>query len=308
MPDAIDHDRLFKELLTAFFAEFVALFLPDVAAYLDQESITFLDKEVFSDVTSGEKHEADIVVRARFQNEDAFFLVHIENQAKAQAEFGRRMFRYFARLHEKHALSVYPVVLFSFDQPRRQEPSRYTVTFPGFTPLRFAYRTIQLNRLHWRDFLRIQNPVAAALMAKMDIAPRDRPRVKLECLRLLATLKLDPARTKLIGGFIDTYLRLSAAEMRRYEQAFETLAEQERRELMVIETDWHRKGRVEGRQEEASTILLRLLRRRFQEVPSAVEETVLNLPTETLEEMADALFDFTDIDAAEAWLKRHATA
>jgi len=30
-------------------------------------------------------------------------------------------------------------------------------------------------------------------MAKMNIAPKDRPRVKSECLRLLATLQLDPA-------------------------------------------------------------------------------------------------------------------
>jgi hypothetical protein len=36
--------------------------------------------------------------------------------------------------------------------------------------------------------------------------------VKFECLRLLATLRLDPGRMKLISGFIDTYLRLSAEE------------------------------------------------------------------------------------------------
>src|SRR5207244_3820635 len=46
----------------------------------------------------------------------------------------------------------------------------------------------------------------SALMAKMRIAPEDRPYVKLQCLRLLATCKLDPARMRLISGFIDTYL------------------------------------------------------------------------------------------------------
>ena len=47
-------------------------------------------------------------------------------------------------------------------------------------------------------------------MAKMKIAPKDRPKVRLECLRLLATLKLDPARSQLIGGFIAAYLKLNA--------------------------------------------------------------------------------------------------
>ncbi|WP_338023014.1 hypothetical protein [Argonema galeatum] len=46
----------------------------------------------------------------------------------------------------------------------------------------------------------------------MKIAPSDRPRVKLECLRLMATLKLDRARMRLISGFVDTYLRLNAEE------------------------------------------------------------------------------------------------
>ena len=48
-----EHDQLFKELLTTFFVEFVELFLPEVHAFLDPGSITFLDKEVFTDLTSG---------------------------------------------------------------------------------------------------------------------------------------------------------------------------------------------------------------------------------------------------------------
>ncbi|MDB9313676.1 hypothetical protein PN462_11245 [Spirulina sp. CS-785/01] len=50
----IDHDRLFKELLSTFFIEFLELFFPAVLDYLDPDSIKFLDKEIFTDVTSGE--------------------------------------------------------------------------------------------------------------------------------------------------------------------------------------------------------------------------------------------------------------
>ncbi len=55
----IDHDRLFKELLSTFFPEFVDLFLPDVRAYLKRDSLGFLNPEIFTDVTSGERYEAD---------------------------------------------------------------------------------------------------------------------------------------------------------------------------------------------------------------------------------------------------------
>ncbi len=193
----IDHDRLFKELITTFFGEFVDLFLPDVAAYLERDSLVFLDKEIFTDVMSREKHEADIIVQARFKGEEAFFLIHVENQSSPQADFGRRMLRYWARLYEKHGIPVYPVVIFSHQTPRTRQADNFSVEFPGFKPLRFQYRVIQLNRLRWRRFVDQPNPVASALMAKMNIAERDRPRVKFECLRLMTTLKLDPARMQL---------------------------------------------------------------------------------------------------------------
>jgi len=144
----IDHDRLFKELLTTFFAEFIELFLPAVAEYFDRERFEFLDKEVFTDVTAGDRHEADLVVKARFRGRETCFLVHLENQATAEAEFGKRMFRYFARLHERYDLPVYPIALLTFDAPRRPEPDRYTVEFPDRTVRGNSIKPDELAGLH----------------------------------------------------------------------------------------------------------------------------------------------------------------
>jgi len=98
---AMDHDRLFKELLSTFFVEFVELFFPEMATYLDARSVTFPDKELFTDVTSGTSREADSVARAEFAGKRpaAFFLVHVEAQARDEADFPARMCRYFFRLH-----------------------------------------------------------------------------------------------------------------------------------------------------------------------------------------------------------------
>lgn len=59
----IDHDRLFKELISTFFIEFLELFLPLVARDIDRDSIQFLPQEVFTDVTSGDKKEIDLLVK-----------------------------------------------------------------------------------------------------------------------------------------------------------------------------------------------------------------------------------------------------
>ncbi|MCS6814150.1 MAG: Rpn family recombination-promoting nuclease/putative transposase, partial [Cyanobacteria bacterium] len=138
----IDHDRLFKELLTTFFWEFIQLFFPEVAAYMDPDSIIFLDKELFTDVTVGAKYETDLLVQAKFQNHDACFLVHLEHQAQEQPGFDKRMFRYFARLYEKYDLPIYPIALFSYDAPQKPkppEPSHHCVHFPNKTVLEFHY-------------------------------------------------------------------------------------------------------------------------------------------------------------------------
>ena len=61
----MDHDRLFKELLTTFFVDFLEVFCPELATYLDAGALEFADKEVFTDVTRGERHEVDLVAKAQ---------------------------------------------------------------------------------------------------------------------------------------------------------------------------------------------------------------------------------------------------
>jgi hypothetical protein len=238
----IDHDRLFKELLSTFFVEFLDLFLPQVASQIDRSSIQFLPQEVFTDVTSGERKEIDLLAQVRYQQQETYFLIHVENQSSTQSEFPKRMFKYFARLLEKYDLPIYPVVIFSFDEPLRAEPQNYRVTFPDLNVLEFQFAAIQLNRLSWRDYLTQPNPVAAALMSKMNIPTEERPFVKAECLRLLATLKLDPARMQLISGFVDTYLRLDDIEKQVFQAAISTMGLEEQEEIMEIVTSWQQEA------------------------------------------------------------------
>lgn len=238
----IDHDRLFKELLSTFFVEFLDLFLPQMANQLNRDSIQFLQQEVFTDVTSGEKKEIDLLVQVRYRDQETCFLIHVENQSYSESEFAKRMFKYFARLHEKYDLPIYPIAVFSFDEPKRAEPEIYQVSFPDLNVLAFQFASIQLNRLNWRDFLEQQNPVAAALMAKMSVAIADRPRVKAECLRVLATLRLDPARMQLISGFVDVYLRLNEGEEEVFQTEIDRMGLVNEARVMEILTSWEVKA------------------------------------------------------------------
>jgi hypothetical protein len=307
-PENIDHDRLFKELLSTFFWEFLELFLPEVIQYIERDSISFLPEEVFTDVTLGERRKVDLLAQVRFQGKSTCFLIHLETQSYSQPEFERRMFHYFARLDEKYGLPIYPVALFSFDTPQRAEGNQYIVKFPDRAVLEFSYVAIQLNRLNWRDFLQQQNPVAAALMAKMKIQPKERAKVKAQCLRLLATLRLDPARMQLISGFVDTYLRLNEEEEAIFKAEIDTIGLVEEEQVMEIVTSWMERGITQGiRQgiEREMALVLRLINRRLGGVNPTLEAQIRDLSIEKVEDLGEALLDFqTEADLVN-WLNRN---
>jgi predicted transposase/invertase (TIGR01784 family) len=62
-------------------------------------------------------------------------------------------------------------------------------------------------------------------------------------------------------------------------------------------------GRQEGRREEAAAIVLRQINRRFGSISSSLESQIRSqLSLEQIEALAEALFDFAELQELEAWL------
>lgn len=135
-------------------------------------------------------------------------------------------------------------------------------------------------------------------MAKMRIEPADRPKVKAECLRSLATLRLDAARSQLISGFVDTYLRLNEPEERVFRAEIDRLKETEREGVMEIVTSWMEQGIERGER----SLILRQLTRRVGEIPDTLQSQIDGLSLAQLEALGEALLDFVRLPDLEAWL------
>ncbi len=243
-----------------------------------------------------------VVALTKFQGQDYSFLVHIENQAKNQTDFNQRMFRYFCSLFLKYDRPIYPIVIFSYDSPQRPDKDNFEIKFPDEQVLRFNYKVVQLNRLDWRDFLKQKNPIAAALMAKMKIAQGDRPTVKAECLRLMVTLQLDPAKMQLISGFVDTYLNLNSTEEELFQTQLSTMELEQQEQIMEITTSWERRGITKGRLEEKLSITLRLLNRKLGTLPEELATEIKSLEPSRLDALTEDLLDFQTIDDLTQWL------
>ncbi len=304
----MDHDRLFKELLTTFFPQFLQLFCPELAANVDPDSLEFLGQGDFHRRDARRQARGGHRGPARFQGEGLGFLIHVEPQARRQTHFPRRMFTYFARFHQKYDMPVYPIALFSHRSTRREQ-GEYRIDFPDLKVLAFQFRVVQLSRLKWRDFLDRMNPIVAALMSNMAMRPVERPLVKLACLRMLAQLQLDPARRQLISGFIDEYLQLTIEEKHVFEAEFEKLVPQEKEGVMEIVTSWMKegleKGREQGMEQGTRQLLMRQLREKLGGLGRATAKRVEALPKNRLEELGVALLDFTCRGDLDAWLQSH---
>jgi predicted transposase YdaD len=271
----IDHDQRFKELISTFFIEFLELFLPELASTIEPDSVMFREQEYFIDLVDGEAQIIDLLAEVKLAGEDATVLIHIEPQSTGRPVFPQRMFFYFSRLHQKHLKRIYPIAIFSYDRPLEMAKTQYKVEFPSLKVLEFNFTAIQLNQLNWRDFIDRPNPVAAALMAKMAIEEKDRPKVKAECLRLLVTLKLDPAKTALISQFVDTYLRLNRQEEQTFQMEIDTMDTAQKEKIMQATTSWEERGMEKAQQ----TIALNLLRQglTIELIAQATELTIAQI-------------------------------
>ncbi|NEQ28400.1 MAG: Rpn family recombination-promoting nuclease/putative transposase [Microcoleus sp. SIO2G3] len=92
---------------------------------------------------------------------------------------------------------------------------------------------------------------------------------------------------------VEAMLNITFQETRLYQDLKQEAREEAREE-----------GREEGLQRERS-LILRLLTRRVGELPEAVVSQVEALSLEQLEELGEALLDFTSLDDAQAWLGRN---
>ncbi|XWN52238.1 Rpn family recombination-promoting nuclease/putative transposase [Anoxybacillus flavithermus] len=245
---SIDHDRLFKELITTFFEEFLLLFFPHVHEHIDFQHVSFLSEELFTDVTAGEKYRVDLLVETKLKGEDSIIIVHIENQSYVQPSFPERMFIYFSRLFEKYRKRMLPIAVFSYDY-LRYEPSSFTLQFPFFDVLQFRFLTVELRKQNWRDYIRHDNPIAAALLSKMGYTESERVELKKQFLRMIVRMELDEAKQRLLIGFFETYVRLSDEEEQQLRNEVNEMETKEKEQVLDLIISYEKKALEKGLKE-----------------------------------------------------------
>ena len=233
---AIDHDQIFKNIIEAFFREFMQLFFASIAAQIDFSTVEFLRKEYFTDVQLGKRRAMDLVVKVRLLNgEERFILIHVEFESKRPGRmFARRMFKYMCQLFLRYDIEILPVVVFS-DESAWQKPiaNTFQLEVAGKSIVRFEYQSVKLKALNYRDYLASENPLAFALMAKMNYNRREQVRLKADFLRLILGSRIDEVRRSLLVEFVETYVPLMGNDFIEFQELIHTENQYEEVEKMV---------------------------------------------------------------------------
>lgn len=244
------HDEAFKKLLQTFFAEFIALFFPELDALLDHAHAKLLMQELLVDIVGKEGRNLDLLVETKYKAADAFILVHMEPQSYKQNDFRERMFIYFARLFELYRKKypvIIPIAIFTSDDAA-DEPDTLCLSVPDREILKFHFYKVELKRLDWRRFIGSDNPVAAALLAKMGYNKREEREVRTAYLRMILRLrsKLDDARMALMMSVADLYFQPNAELDEQILSEIRAENPEEGARIMELMPAWMRMGYEKG--------------------------------------------------------------
>jgi len=152
---------------------------------------------------------------------------------------------------------IIPIAIFSYDEG--WDKDCFIIDFGDITILQFNYLSLHVRKQNWHQFIKQENPVSAALLSKMDYNKKERIQVKLEFFKILARLKFDMQKEKLLVGFFESYLKLNEEEEATFMKEARKLDNAE--EVLEITVSYEEKGREKGLEEGKKQVALELLRK-----------------------------------------------
>lgn len=197
-------------------------------------------------------------------------------------------FLYFYRNRERYsdwqAVAIYPT--------RSIEQS-------DVHPYRALLNCDQVHRVYLNELGEIrQLPLGVALIVLTTVEEEQAPE---EARYLLARAQQEVTEPEASRAIINTIATIMVYK-------FTNLSRREVEAMLGLrleETRVYREAKEEGRQQEAANLVLRLLLRRFGELSEDLRGRISNLPLSVLEDLSEALLDFSSLDDLSAWLEAH---
>jgi predicted transposase/invertase (TIGR01784 family) len=167
-------------------------------------------------------------------------------------------------------------------------------------PYRSLLNSEQVQRVYLNELGEAsQLPIEVALMLLTTASEAQAPGAARSLLSRVEQEAIAAERKQAIIGVVVTILSYQFTSLSRVE--IEAMLD-----IRFAETRLYQDVKQEGRQEEAANLIVRLLNRRLQQdLSEELRSQITALPLPVLEDLAEALLDFSTLAELEAWLAAH---
>jgi hypothetical protein len=313
MPDSTQtpFDTPWKDILDAYFEEFMAFFFPEVYAQIDwSRGFEFMDGELQQLTKESETtrlHTDKLVKVYWLDGSEQLVFLHVEVQCQKEDVFPDRVFTYFARIRDKFKKKVVSLVVLG-DDNKTWKPQSLEEELGG-CQLRFNFPTVKL--LEYKDRKKeleaSTNPFAyvvlshlAALSTKRNNT--NRRKEKFALTKRLYEKGLDRQDIINLYRFADWVMTLPPELEAGFQQ---DLLDLERGFKVTYISSIERSGIEKGRIQERREMILKFLGQKLVGLPASLKERVEALDADQLEDLSDVLMSFNAIDDLTTWLDSH---
>lgn len=300
-------DTPWKDILEAYFAQFIAFFFPTADTQIDwSKGFEFLDGELQQITKESEtkRRFTDKLAKVYLlDGSEQFVLVHIEVQSQSEEDFGDRMFTYFARLRDKFGRRVASLAILG-DTSKNWKPQTHQEELFGCR-LQFDFPVVKLLEYDQQkeELDSSSNPFAHVVLAHLaaQSTKRNNKRRRQEKFALTKRLyEKGYERQDIINiyKFIDWVMTLPDNLETEFQK---DLAAYEGDRKMPYITSIERMGIEKGRKD----MLIDLLNQKLNGLPTHVESQIEALSPEHLQALGKAILGFSSIDDLTNWLDSH---
>ncbi|MUL37325.1 DUF4351 domain-containing protein [Gloeocapsopsis dulcis] len=250
-----------------------------------QASVKILKTEL-----SIEPIRADYVTFLQLQGR----ILHLEFQTKLESTppLPLRMLDYWVRLYRLYRLPITQVVVLLLPPA----PETVIETFFNLETTRHEYRVIQMWEEDPEIFLNDE-----ALLPLAPLAITSQPQILLQ--QIAERVNQVSANKR---GEISAYTQILAGLKYKKDLIRQLFRESIMRESVIYQEifeEGEQQGREQGREQGEKSLVLRQLTRRVGELPQPVRQRIETLPLEQLENLGEALLDFTSLVDLQVWLE-----
>ncbi len=297
----MSHDQNFKNLVLDYPPQALEFFARDEASgvTLDEVRITPIRQEQLQERLGERFRELDIPLLLEWPDgRRAAILFVLEEESDARRFSIHRLAHYCLDLAELCQTNrVIPAVIFL-----RGGDYLRGLTLGGdrYQYLQFHYLVCDLGDLPWEHYRDSDNIVARLNLPNMRYTAAQKVDVYAAAVQGLIQLEPNPERQAKYLDFIDIYARLDDNELQQYRQRYpkevETMSNfAERFRQEGLETGLEA-GLQQGMQQGEATALLRLLLKRFGDVPLDARRQIEAADAGTLLEWLDRVLTASSID------------